>query len=99
MSLNISMRVPVRSTKCRKMGNHDIPDLDTFKVVIEVENAFQKEEAALSFLSTESESSAFPGEVRPDTDSTKKFRLQSPRHLNWNLRLTCDVLWKSLLLL
>jgi hypothetical protein len=65
------MRGPVRSMKCRKMGNHDIPDLDTFKWVVEIENAFQKEDTALSFLSMELESSSFPGELRRDTDSKK----------------------------
>ena len=60
------MRVPVRSMKCRKMGNHDIADLDTFKRVVacELKNAFQKEDAALSFLSIELESSSFPGDLR-----------------------------------
>ncbi len=53
------------------MGNHDIPDLDTFKWVVEIENAFQKEDTALSFLSMELESSSFPGELRRDTDSKK----------------------------
>ncbi len=51
------------------MGNHDIRDLETFTMVVEIENAFQEEDTALSFLSIELESSSFPGELRRDTDS------------------------------
>jgi hypothetical protein len=65
------MHIPVRSSKCRKLGNHDISDLDTFARVVDIENAFQKEDAALSFLSIELESSSFPGVLRRDTDSKK----------------------------
>jgi hypothetical protein len=84
------MRVPVRSTKCRKMGNHDIPDLDTFKRVVEIENAIQKEDAARSFQSIELESSSFPGVLRRDTDS-KKIIIQIPISESFKLESEIDI--------